>query len=347
MKTTEKEKDEIYIPHSSINNKNINVDILNKKNIKPEISEEIKKNKLKENNPSKTDKKINDINDLKKSINLNKMDDAKKEIIENKMIQKEKESKDEQANIPKNKINNLDIQSLYSIMENRFNFQEKKFEETLAKMKEESDMKIIKINEEKEKELAQMKEENQKALSQMKKETDKKIFDLEKDIQYLKNIIGSIQIRKLAKNFLNIFRNQLNSTEEEIINQDNTKKGEITLKALKRNYKDYIDGENFQIIEEIVKGAGKTYNDGNKEAHTLNIKYYEKEIIEFKNKFSISTKSNDYDSLNKILFLKQIGTSDNNFVKCYNFILKYCSESMSSAILRGDIIDLFIKSNKK
>lgn len=252
------------------------------------------------------------------------MDDAKKEIIENKMIQKEKESKDEQANIPKNKINNLDIQSLYSIMENRFNFQEKKFEETLAKMKEESDMKIIKINEEKEKELAQMKEENQKALSQMKKETDKKIFDLEKDIQYLKNIIGSIQIRKLAKNFLNIFRNQLNSTEEEIINQDNTKKGEITLEALKRNYKDYIDGENFQIIEEIVKGAGKTYNDGNKEAHTLNIKYYEKEIIEFKNKFSVSTKSNDYDSLNKILFLKQIGTSDNNFVKCYNFILKYC-----------------------
>ena len=40
---------------------------------------------------------------------------------------------------------------------------------------------------------------------------------------------------------MNIFRSQLNSTEEEIIKQDNTKKGEITLKALKRNYKDYIN----------------------------------------------------------------------------------------------------------
>ena len=146
---------------------------------------------------------------------------------------------------------------------------------------------------------------------------------------------------------MNIFRSQLNSTEEEIIKQDNTKKGEITLKALKRNYKDYINCENFQIIEEIVKEAGKTYNDGNNESHTLNLKNYEKEIISFKNKFNISIISNDYDALNKILFLKQIGTSDNNFVKCYNFILKYFSENMSSAILRGDSIDLFIKSNKK
>ena len=29
-------------------------------------------------------------------------------------------------------------------------------------------------------------------------------------------------------------------------------------------------------MEEIVKGAGKTYNDGNNESHTLNLKNYEK-----------------------------------------------------------------------
>ena len=47
------------------------------------------------------------------------------------------------------------------------------------------------------------------------------------------------------------------------------------------------------------------------------------------------------------MFLNQIGASDKNFVKCYNFINKYCLKNMSEAILRGDSIDLFIKSNKQ
>ena len=65
------------------------------------------------------------------------MDDVEKEINENSKNQPEKEIKNEPVNIPKDKINNLDIQSLYAIMNNKFNSQEKKFKEILSKMKEE------------------------------------------------------------------------------------------------------------------------------------------------------------------------------------------------------------------
>ena len=292
------------------------------------IEDESQNNSTKKIKDIFSNNKNEDIKLLNKD-NLNKnniMDTSKNEIIikstsESKasLTPKEKNNKDDIMELSQDKIDNLDISSLYSMIKSQFKLQEKKYEE-----------KILELN---------------GKLSEQKKENERKMTVLEKDISNLKAIIGSIQIREYSKNFLNIFKRHLNRSEEDEIKSDNRKRGAITLNAINRAYKDYKGSENFDIVAELVKCSGKTLNDGNERAHSLNIKQYEEEIKSDKKKFSVSASSEE--ELGKILFLNQIGASDKNFVKCYNFINKYCLKNMSEAILRGDSIDLFIKSNKQ
>ncbi len=101
-------------------------------------------------------------------------------------------------------------------------------------------------------------------------------------------MISTIQIRKLAKNFLNIFKSDLSEEEKEIIKKDESKKGEETLKSLKRKYPLYIDTENFKTVYEIVEKSGEALNKGNE--------------------------------LEKDIFLKEMGISDDTFDKCFKFI---------------------------
>ena len=315
-----KEINQIKIPFSSINEEN--------KNIK-EISDE-----------NKTDIIINN-SELSNNIEI-----SNKKIMEgnsvsgNSIISQKEKNKEDLMNLSKEKIDNMDIHSLYFLFISKFNEQEKKYNEQEKKYNEQEKKfkeELFKLKEK----LSKLNEEN----SKQKEENDKKFYDLQNDIKYLKNIVGSIQIRSFAKNFLNIFEKHLTQIEKEEIRNDNTKKGELILGAMRRKYKAHINNENFIIISEIVKKSGQTLNEGNRNAHSLELKDYEKEIKLFKEKFNIALVNNE--SMEKILFLMKIGIPDDTFKKCYNFVEKYCSKRMNEAILRGDSIDSFIASSKK
>ena len=209
------------------------------------IEDESQNNSTKKIKDIFSNNKNEDIKLLNKD-NLNKnniMDTSKNEIIikstsESKasLTPKEKENKDDIMELSQDKIDNLDIGSLYSIIKSQFKLQEKIYEE-----------KILELN---------------GKLSEQKKENERKMTVLEKDISNLKAIIGSIQIREYSKNFLNIFKRHLNRSEEDEIKSDNRKRGAITLNAINRAYKDYKGSENFDIVAELVKCSGKTLNDG-------------------------------------------------------------------------------------
>ena len=197
---------------SKNNEKNISFSSINEENkYDKELSEK-----------KKTNIKINDKDNLLKNNIINNMEVSNNEIIEenismsrNSIISKKEENKDDVMNLTRDQIEKMDIKSLYFLFNTKFNEQEKKFKEQEKKFKEQEK----KFNEQ---------------FSKLKEENDKKFFDLQKDIKYLKNIVGSIQIRTFAKNFLSIFGKLLNDTEKEIIKSDNTKRGELTLVAIKR-----------------------------------------------------------------------------------------------------------------
>lgn len=198
-------------------------------------------------------------------------------------------SKNEENNItnqPKVEITNLSNQELYSLFQQQLTEQKKKNEIRFSELE-----KKIEINSEQLKEnkgrFSELKKISLK-LKEKERENEKKFSELKSEIQSLKGMISTIQIRKLAKNFLNIFKSDLSEEEKEIIKKDESKKGEETLKSLKRKYPLYIDTENFKTVYEIVEKSGEALNKGNE--------------------------------LEKDIFLKKMGISDDTFDKCFKFI---------------------------
>ena len=183
-------------------------------------------------------------------------------------------------------------------------------------------------------------------LSEMEKENEQKFLELESKINSLKDIVGNIQIRSLAKNFLKIFKNGFNQDEKEKIQKDKSKKDEVTLESLKRKYSNYVDKENFKTVSELIKKSGKALNKDNDFAYSQNLKDYKEEIMQFKEKLNI--KLDDVEILEKIIFLKKIGISDSNFNKCFEFLAKYCGKEMKLKFLgEEDNIKTFIEGDKE
>ena len=279
-----------------IDNKEINTDEINENNIIPQPQEKNENKALKNNNQNK--------DEISEEIKSELKIEDKEKIIENKNMndiniinsQKEEEKIPEinnNSNIvnSKEKENSPDIMNLSQKEINELNTQSLYF---LFKSK----------------------------MSKLEKENKQKFSELESKINSLKGIIGTIQIRDFSKNFLKIFKSDLNRYEREKIKKDPTKKGQVTLESLKRIYSKYVDEENFKTVSEIVEKSGKTLNKGNEFAHSLDLKDYEKEILKFKEKFNI--KIADVEILEKILFLIKIGISDSTFSKCFDFVSKYC-----------------------
>ena len=98
-------------------------------------------------------------------------------------------------------------------------------------------------------------------------------------------------------------------------------------------------------MAEIVKKSGDTLNSGNTYAHSIFFEDYEKEILEFKAKYNIKL-TND-ETLEKILFLKEIGISDDTFINCFNFVAAYCDKGMTLGFAKKDNnIESYIKAKK-
>ena len=305
-KFEEEKKNELKREENKINNSEVN-------KINKPFSEAVD-NQIYQEVKEVTKEEINEEGKVKKNI------DVKDKILEGNNISEKKEpnseikgenlpeinnsnviaSKKEENNItnqPKVEITNLSNQELYSLFQQQLTEQKKKNEIRFSELEKNFEIsysqlkKKIEINSEQLKEnkgrFSELKKISLK-LKEKERENEKKFSELKSEIQSLKGMISTIQTRKLAKNFLNIFKSDLSEEEKEIIKKDESKKGEETLKSLKRKYPLYIDTENFKTVYEIVEKSGEALNKGNE--------------------------------LEKDIFLKKMGISDDTFDKCFKFI---------------------------
>ena len=304
--------EEVKIPMNNENKINILFSSLDKNKNNNSKEENTNDNEITEE--IKSEIKIEGKDKVKDNNNKRDM-----EVFNNKMTQenlpeinnpniissKKEENSQSLMNLTKEEINNLNCQTLYSLFQTKLSELERKFFEK-------------------------------------EKENEKKFSELESEINNLKGIIGTIQIRTYAKNFLRIFKSGLSSEEKAKIKNDKSKKGEATLDSLIRIYSAHINDENFKTVYEIVEKSGDALNKGNDFAHSLDLKDYEKEIMEFKEKFNI--KLADVETLEKIIFLIKIGISDDTFINCFKFVSKYCGKAMTLKFLRrNDNIETFIE----
>ena len=274
----------------------------------------------------------------------------------NIITSKKEEKRKDILNLSEQEIDTLNSRSLFILFKSKISELEqenaKKFQEQEKKFNEKEQENAKKFQEQ-EKKFNEQEQENAKKFQDQEKkfneknEANKKQFsELKSEIDNLKSIIGTIQIRGFAKNFLKIFKSDLSKEENEKIKKDKSKKGEVILESLKRIYSNYTNEENFKIVSEIVEKSGKTLNKGNEFAHSLDIKDYEEEVNAFKEKLNITFF--DAEVLEKILFLIKIGISNSTFSKCFQFVSKYCGKEMKLAFLRSDDnIQTFIKRTKK
>ena len=227
-------------------------------------------------------------------------------------------------NLSNDQINSLTSQQLFSLIKMQHDENQKRLseqEEKISKITTEFETKISKIT----------------------TEFETKTSKLEEEIKTLKNAIGTIQIRSLAKNFLKIFKNDLSREEKAKIKEGKTNRGKVTSSALKRKYSLYINNENFKIVDEIVEKSGASLNKGNSLAHTLNMEDYLKEIEMFKEKYNLVMI--DHEKMEKFLFLILIGISDNTISNCFDFTVRYLDKEMKLGFSRNDDnIDTFIQS---
>ena len=294
-KFEEEKKNELKREENKINNTEVNK--INKpfsEAVDNQIYQEVKEVTKEEINEEGKVKKNIDVKDkILEGNNISERKEPNSEIkgenlpeINNSNVIASKKEENNITNQPKMEITNLSNQELYSLFQQQLTEQKKKFEIRYSQLK-----KKIEINSEQLKEnkgrFSELKKISLK-LKEKERENEKKFSELKSEIQSLKGMISTIQIRKLAKNFLNIFECDLSEEEKEIIKKDESKKGEETLKSLKRKYPLYIDTENFKTVYEIVEKSGEALNKGNE--------------------------------LEKDIFLKKMGISDDTFDKCFKFI---------------------------
>ena len=305
-KFEEEKKNELKREENKINNSEVN-------KINKPFSEAVD-NQIYQEVKEVTKEEINEEGKVKKNI------DVKDKILEGNNISEKKEpnseikgenlpeinnsnviaSKKEENNItnqPKVEKTNLSNQELYSLFQQQLTEQKKKNEIRFSELEKNFEIRYSQLKKKIEINSEQLKE-NKGRFSELKKislnlkekerENEKKFSELKSEIQSLKGMISTIQTRKLAKNFLNIFKSDLSEEEKEIIKKDESKKGEETLKSLKRKFPLYIDTENFKTVYEIVEKSGEALNKGNE--------------------------------LEKDIFLKKMGISDDTFDKCFKFI---------------------------
>ena len=294
-KFEEEKKNELKREENKINNSEVNK--INKpfsEAVDNQIYQEVKEVTKEEiNEEGKVKKNIDEKDKILEGNNISEKKEPNSEIkgenlpeINNSNVIASKKEENNITNHPKVEITNLSNQELYSLFQQQLTEQKKKNEIRYSQLK-----KKIEINSEQLKEnkgrFSELKKISLK-LKEKERENEKKFSELKSEIQSLKVMISTIQIRKLAKNFLNIFKSDLSEEEKEIIKKDESKKGEETLKSLKRKYPLYIDTENFKTVYEIVEKSGEALNKGNE--------------------------------LEKDIFLKKMGISDDTFDKCFKFI---------------------------
>ena len=137
---------------------------------------------------------------------------------------------------------------------------------------------------------------------------------MKEEIKNLKYMLGSVQIRDLAKNFLRNFSTYLTIPDLNIIKKDKKKKWEMIVKRVEEYYIQYQHSPKFNAFVEVLKKSENIIKEGNSFPHNLSLELLEKEIIE------ISKKYNIFPNTEKLCFLLYLRVSEDLFINCYDFL---------------------------
>ena len=150
---------------------------------------------------------------------------------------------------------------------------------------------------------------------------------LKDDIKKIKSILGGIQVRDLAKNFLNRYSIHLTDEDKKKISTKEKKRwaliAERGIEHLKVFYKDYVETDGFKSLIKIIESSLRIINEGNSFAHSFNCELFLEEIEEYKKQKILI--DNDGKNLTKHDYIKN----------CYDFLVNYCEKDMSKVFERG------------
>ena len=178
-------------------------------------------------------------------------------------------------------------------------------------------------------------------IEKLRKNMEKEIKDKNKmkiemkimkdDIQNLKNMIGSIQVRDLAKTFMNQFKYLLNNNDKDKININKEEKWKIIRERVEKSFQEYDHSTKYVSFIELLRKSEIVIKIGNKEAHTIALEIYEKKICEIAEKLKLTMPNS-----NKLFFLIELGVSENSFKDGYQFLNDYFEDNMVRKFLRSN-----------
>ena len=201
--------------------------------------------------------------------------------------------------------------------------------------------KFVKLEQDMERRNKEMNQEMEKKTNEMKQEMEQKdikISELKMEMNNQKNklediisILGTIQMRDRAKNVLREYKNLLDDDDKKILEKDKRKKWELIKNKIIQRYKNHENCPKYLIFCEIVEKCVKTIKEGNNDAHSVKLDYYESQIKEFSNNNKILIKSPDI-----LCFLIYIKISENSLLEAYELMDKYYGNNMELKSWRGN-----------
>lgn len=288
-------------------NKNIPINI--KSELK-ELSEEIKPKKESYNSKTTEEKNIN----LNNNINIGDINKNDINALLDKILNMEKNSKEPFVNELKN--------ILYKIIDDN-----KEMKKNIENIKKELDSKNNDLNsikkelDSKTKDWACLK----KAMDKDKKILNEKIDDLYSKNDEMKQILGNIQTRDFAKNFLRCFKRYLTDEDKKEIEDNLFSKGKIISKRIQEKFSAYKENREMDVLLNLINFSFDSLNTGNTMAHSILIENYKEEIGEYKKIKKLRTLNSPYI----FCFLIGLGIPEEYFDESFAFLKRYFYSSLT------------------
>lgn len=94
----------------------------------------------------------------------------------------------------------------------------------------------------------------------------------------IKQILGSIQTRDIAKNFLRCFKRYLSPDDKKEIEKDYFAKGSIISNRIKNKFSKHTGKRKMDVILNLITNSFDSLNNGNNNAHSILLDIYEEDI---------------------------------------------------------------------
>ena len=148
--------------------------------------------------------------------------------------------------------------------------------------------------------------------------------NMESKLREIKEILCTIQIRDLSKNFLKSFDKYLTWSDFLNILNDYSKKGEIIINRIKKKFPAFANSKKMDIIKNLILSSFNSLEEGNRFAHSIIMDNFEEDIEDYK-------KNNNLKSLNSpeiIIFLFGLGIEENYFDDCLKFLRLFFNDKL-------------------